>query len=65
MDRITISVNEAAQMLGVSRPTLYGLMKNADFPAFKLGGRRLISRDGLIKWIADQEGGTRSETTQN
>ena len=65
MDRITISVNEAAQMLGVSRPTLYALMKNKDFPAFKLGGRRLISREGLVKWIAAQEGGTQCETTRN
>lgn len=65
MDRITISVNEAAQMLGVSRPTLYALMKDEGFPAFKLGGRRLISRDGLMRWIAAQEGGTRGETTRS
>ena len=53
-EKIAISVNEAAKLLGVSRPTLYGLMKNADFPAFKLGGRRLISRAGLERWVEAQ-----------
>lgn len=58
MDRLAYSVEEAAQALGVSRPTVYTLMKRDDFPAFKVGGRTLISAEGLRAWVAAQaEGG--------
>lgn len=47
MDRLTYSPSEAAQVLGVSRPTIYTLIKRADFPAFKVGTRTLVSVDRL------------------
>jgi len=52
--KFTLSVTEAAEMLGVSRPTLYRLLQRADFPAFKVGSRTLISRDGLARWVEAQ-----------
>ena len=57
MNRITLSPAETAKMLGISRPTLYALMRQEGFPSFKVGSRRLISRAGLERWIAQQEGG--------
>jgi len=54
MEPLAISAAEAATMLGVSRPTVYTLMRREDFPSFKIGSRNLISVDGLKKWIADQ-----------
>ena len=54
--RIAVSPPEAARMLGISKPKLYEVMRQEGFPAFKLGGRTLISVDGLRQWVADQAG---------
>ena len=51
MAEFTLSVTEAAQALGVSRPTLYQLINRQDFPSFRLGGRVLISRELLAEWV--------------
>ena len=54
VDKVTLSVTETAAALGVSRPTVYQLIKRADFPVLRVGGRTLISSDGLRKWVAAQ-----------
>ncbi len=55
-DRLTLSVAEAAQVLGVSRPTVYALIRRGNFPVFSVGSRRLISVEGLRRWVAEQAG---------
>ena len=50
LEPLAISAPEAAQLLGVSKPTVYQLMNQADFPAFKIGTRTLISVEGLREW---------------
>lgn len=54
VDKLAYSPTETAQVLGVSRPTVYRLMKRADFPAFKVGSRTLVSADGLRAWVQAQ-----------
>lgn len=51
---IAISVTEAAALLGVSRPTLYKLLYREDFPSLRVGGRVLVSRAGLERWVEQQ-----------
>ena len=53
-NKLALSVSEAADILSISRPTVYELMRRKDFPAFKLGKRTLISRAGLEAWIEAQ-----------
>lgn len=53
-EKIALSVTEASATLGVSRPTLYRLIHRDDFPSFRVGGRVLISRDGLAQWVETQ-----------
>lgn len=53
-DKLAYSPTETAQALGVSRPTVYQLMKRADFPAFKVGTRTLVSAEGLREWVRAQ-----------
>lgn len=53
-ERLAYSPTEAAQVLGVSRPTVYTLIRRADFPAFKVGNRTLIPVEGLRDWVRDQ-----------
>lgn len=54
LEPLAYSVNEAAKILGVSKPTLYKYVNREDFPSFKLGGRTLISADGLREWVRRQ-----------
>lgn len=57
--KLVVSVSEAADMMGVSRPTMYKILNRSDCCAdFKLGNRRLVSVDALRAWVAKQtEGG--------
>lgn len=54
---VAISVSDAAKLLGISRPTMYQVIHQSDFPAFRLGGRTLISIDGLRDWVRAQAKG--------
>ena len=51
---LAVSPAECARLLGISRPKVYDLLHQKDFPAFKLGSRTLISVDGLREWISRQ-----------
>lgn len=53
-ERLALNVTEAAACLGVSRPTMYELLRRDDFPSFRIGTRQLISRDGLAEWVKRQ-----------
>ena len=52
--RLTISVSEAARRLGISKPTAYVLARQADFPAFTIGGRVVVYEAGLEDWVKAQ-----------
>lgn len=54
MDKLAYSSAEAAEVLGLSRPTIYQLMRRTDFPSFKVGNRTLISAEGLRAWVQTQ-----------
>ncbi len=56
MAELVYSVTEAAQALGVSRATMYHLIRREGFPTLLVGGRRLISRELLAEWVRTQAG---------
>lgn len=58
---IGISAEQAAALLGVSKPKVYELMSREDFPACKLGGRTIISYAGLKEWLSREV--TKNENT--
>lgn len=53
-EKLTYSITETAQVLGISRPKVYDLIHRPDFPSFYVGGRVLISVDGLRRWVETQ-----------
>lgn len=53
-EKLALSVADTAELLSVSQPTVYELMRRADFPSFKLGKRTLVSRQGLEAWVQNQ-----------
>lgn len=56
-DKLVYSTAETAEVLGVSRPTVYNLLKRVDFPSFKVGTRTLVSAEGLREWVRQQTAG--------
>ena len=55
VERLTISVAEAAEELGVSAKKAYDLTHRQDFPTIKIGSRTRVSREGLREWVRSQE----------
>lgn len=54
MDKLTISVREAAQKVGISASKMYELARSDGFPSFTVGKRLLISAKGLEQWVEKQ-----------
>ena len=49
--KLAYSVSEAAELLGLSRPTIYQLIHRTGFPVVRIGRRTLIPRRALEDWI--------------
>lgn len=49
--KLTYSVTEAAEALGISKSTMYEFIKIQGFPVIKIGNRRLIPIKGLEEWV--------------
>lgn len=55
-DKLTLSIPEAAKVLGVSAPTMYQLVKEKGFPIVVIGKRKLVSAKGLSIWLDEHTG---------
>lgn len=55
-EKLAYSLTETAKVLGISRPTVYALIKQPGFPVFQIGGRKLVSVDGLREWVIKEAG---------
>ncbi|MBR2782942.1 MAG: helix-turn-helix domain-containing protein [Firmicutes bacterium] len=54
-EKLTVSVDELAKLLGVSRPTAYALTHQTGFPSIRISDRRIIVPvDALRIWLAEQ-----------
>lgn len=51
MEKLTLSVDEAAELSGIGRDHLYRLVHRADFPMVHIGGRIHIHRQRFIEWL--------------
>jgi len=56
-NRIALSIEEAAEMLGVGRTTVYQLVASGQLPSFHLGRRRLVSVAALESWVLGRSDG--------
>lgn len=53
MDKMLLSVPEAAEVIGVGRSVLYELLRDARLSSVTVGRRRLIPRASLIEFVTD------------
>lgn len=54
MERLTMSVQEVSESIGVSKPTVYRLIRSKEIPSIKVGDRTLIPIVGLNDWINEK-----------
>lgn len=54
VEKKTLSVAEAAQVVGVSTRYMYDLVKTEGFPTIRVGKRLLVSAKGLERWLDEQ-----------
>lgn len=50
-----VKIDAAAKLLGLTRTSLYGLVKRGKIPHAKIGGRLHFSRFDIDKWIRSGE----------
>lgn len=54
INKLTLTVAEAAALLSVSEPTVYELVHREGFPSLRIGRSWRVSRAGLETWVAEQ-----------
>jgi len=52
-DKLTLSVEEAAKLLGIGRNLCYDRVKTGEIPVIKIGRRLLVPRSALEKLLAN------------
>lgn len=54
MGKLTLSVAEAADVLGISTARMYQIVRIKGFPTVQIGRRLRVSAKGLERWIEEQ-----------
>jgi excisionase family DNA binding protein len=52
-ERLTYTIPEVAELLGISRSTAYACVRRGEIPALVLGTRRVVPRAGLEALLAN------------
>lgn len=55
-EKLTLSVTEAAEIIGLSPARMYQVVHQEGFPAVRIGKRIFVSAKGLEKWIDENTG---------
>ena len=50
-EKLTYSVQEAAEAVGISTSRMYQLVKSEGFPVVQIGRRLRVSKKGLERWV--------------
>ena len=63
-EKLTLSVEEAGKLLGVSRQVAYQLIHRPDFPTLHIGRRVLVPKKQLEAWMYRHVTGTEANFDQ-
>ena len=63
VDRLTYTIPEAAQAIGIGKSTLYGLINNGELRTIRLGKRVLIPRDSILELLGMAAAASTAEET--
>ncbi len=56
-ERLTMTIPQAANVLGVSKNLMYPLTRRKDFPIIQVGTRRLVPIKAFERWVEEQTDG--------
>lgn len=56
LERITLTVREVAEMLGISTTTVYTMVREEELPHFKVRGKILFNKEKIIQWTKGELG---------
>lgn len=51
--KITLTVTEAAEMLGISLPKMYEIVRMGRIPSIRVGKEIVISRQAVLDWLKE------------
>lgn len=51
--KITLTVTEAAEMLGISLPKMYEIVRMGCIPSIRVGKKIVISRQAVLDWLKE------------
>ena len=51
--KITLTVTEAADMLGISLPKMYEIVRIGRIPSIRVGKKIVISRQAVLDWLKE------------
>ena len=54
LEKLALSVSQAAEVLGIGRSLCYRLVKSNRIPSVKLGERFIIPKEALEKFISNE-----------
>ena len=54
MSRLTISIPDAARLMGVGKNRVYAMAKSGQIPVLKVGNRYIIPKSTFEEWLAKQ-----------
>ena len=55
LERTTLTVQEVAGYIGVSKDFVYKLVRQKDIPFVRIGSRVLFKRASIESWLSDAE----------
>lgn len=62
-ERLTLTVEEAGRLLGLSRPSAYEAASRGDLPTIRIGRRLLVPKAALEKMLGERPRGTATAET--
>ncbi len=51
--KMTLSVREAAELIGISKPKMYELTHSNEIPPNQVGKKIVIARQALMDWLSE------------
>ena len=56
IERRTLTVEEVAQYIGVSKDLIYIMVREKSIPFIRIGSRRILfKRESIDQWLSEQE----------
>jgi excisionase family DNA binding protein len=56
-EKLLLTITETQEATGLSRTTIYGLMRSGELPVVRIGTAVRISAAGLRAWVAERQAG--------